>query len=89
MLPALGKLITGEESAMPVCLPGLLPIYQKIDQYEHSSECLHDLHGMLNRYFTGIVVHLSKSIPGERMANRFEAEKRTAIHDSLFQVTNK
>jgi len=89
LLPALAKLVIGEESAMPCCLPDLIPLYEKMNWYKHSSEVLYDLHEILKQYFAGIVVHLSNSVPGERMANRFEAEKRTAIHDSLTQVTKK
>ena len=89
LLPALAKLVIGEESAMPFCCPNLIPLYDKMNDYKHSSEVLHDLHQILNEYFVGIVLHLSNSVPGERMANRFEAEKRTAVHDSLTQVTKK
>jgi len=89
LLPALKKIITGDVDAMPTVLPELVPVYRKITEYEHSVDCLQDIHEMIRQYKEGIVLHLSLSVPGERMTIRFEAEKRGAIHDSMLQVTDK
>eukprot|EP00092_Neocalanus_flemingeri_P000379 GFUD01000403.1.p1 GENE.GFUD01000403.1~~GFUD01000403.1.p1 ORF type:complete len:806 (+),score=225.30 GFUD01000403.1:35-2419(+) len=89
LLPALIKILTGDASARPVCLPDLTQLYTRITEYEHSVEFLQDLHDIISQYKAGIVLHLSLSVPGERMVNRFEAEKREAIHQSLLQVTDK
>jgi len=67
----------------------MVPLFRKMTQYEHSIECLQDLHDIIRRYNTGIVVHQSLAGPGEKLANRFEVEKREAIIFSMVQVTKK
>ena len=89
LLPALRKILSGDPSTMPEHLPDLTPIYTRITQYEHAVDCVKDIHDIMGLYKAGILVHLSLAVPGDKMAHRFEAEKREAIHMSLFHVTGK
>merc|ERR1712106_185666 len=89
LLPALRKILSGDPSTMPEHLPDLTPIYTRITQYEHAVDCVKDIHDIMGQYKAGILVHLSLAVPGDKMAHRFEAEKREAIHMSLFHVTGK
>eukprot|EP00092_Neocalanus_flemingeri_P026640 GFUD01028875.1.p1 GENE.GFUD01028875.1~~GFUD01028875.1.p1 ORF type:complete len:813 (-),score=199.48 GFUD01028875.1:264-2702(-) len=91
LMPTFDKIISGERIELPNYLPDLKRVKSMLQLkcYEHSYDCLKDLHDLFHGYLMRSNVLLGLSSPQELEATKLEAERRETIYYSLMELIQK
>jgi len=91
LMPTFDNLVNGDKKDLPEQLPNFTKIKTLLQMkyYEHSADCLKDLHDLIHVYNVNLNVHLNLCIPQDSEATKHEVEKRQVIYVSVTELLNK